>query len=472
MADSYAGLLLQLASTMIISRILSPAEVGIVAIAAVFSMLASMLRDFGVAEFLIQERDLTKEKLAATLALNIIVSWLMAAAMFFGASGAASFYGNAGVAEVMRIQAIGFLLVPFGAVTMAWFRREMNFMPITVCSLAGNVTSFTVSIAMVLHGFGYVSLPWANVASIAVTVVLSAWYRPGNFPRFPSFKGIGHVFRFSKFVSLMYIVGQIGRGAPELIIGRAQGVVAVGIFSRASGLVELFNRTVMRPVWFVCMPYFAKAERSDGSMAAAYAKSVAYTTVMGWPFLALLALAAFPAIRIVYGPQWDAAVPLAQILCAARAIELVHTTSREALLAKGLAKDANWLQLVLVLVLAAGLMLVVPFGLYGAAWGCVAAAAASTALSHHYVATRIGVRTADLLRACVPSATITVLSVAAASLWALLDPPSPQGYLAYGMGATALTVVSWLFAVVALKHPVVRELEPVMRKLMAWRRPA
>lgn len=472
MADSYMGLVLQIASTVVISRVLTPADVGVVAIAAVFSALASMLRDFGVGEFLIQERDLTREKIAATLALNIVVSWLMAAAMFFGAPFAADFYANHGVAEVMRIQAIGFLLVPFGAVTMAWFRREMNLKPVTICSLAGNLTGFVVSITMVLHGYGYVSLAWANVASIAVTVALSVWYRPSTFPRLPSLKGVAHVFHFSKFVSSMYIISQVGKGAPELIIGRVEGVVGVGMFSRANGLMELFNRVILRPVWTVCMPYLAKAEREEGTMAAAYARSVAYTTVVAWPFVALLGLAAFPAIRIVYGPQWDFAVPLAQILCLARAIELVHSTSREALLAKSLAKDANALQIMLVIVYALGLLFVVPFGLYGAAWGSVAASIASTALSQHFIATRLGLGARELARACGPSVTVTAFSVALPTLWALLDPPSASGYLAYGFGATLLTVVSWLVAVHALKHPIAGELAPIKRRLMGWRRQA
>ena len=64
-ADSYFGLVLQIASTMIIARILTPQEIGVFAIAAVFSTLASMFRDFGVAEYLIQERELTSDKIAA-----------------------------------------------------------------------------------------------------------------------------------------------------------------------------------------------------------------------------------------------------------------------------------------------------------------------------------------------------------------------------------------------------------------------
>lgn len=470
LADSYVGLVLQIVSTMIISRVLTPADVGIVAIAMVFSGLASMFRDFGIAEYMIQERELDRDKIAAALSLNIIVSWAMAAVMYVGGPFAAEFYGNPGVSEVMRVQAIAFLLVPFGAVTMAYFRRELNMQPVMICGLAGSVTSFAVAVTMVLQGFGYISMAWANVASVVVTVGLSVLYRPAGFPRWPSLRGVATVFHFSKFVSLMYMIGQIGKGMPELIIGRAEGVVAVAMYSRGNGIVELFNRLIVRPVWLVCMPYYAKSDREGVSIASAYTTSVSYITVVSWPFLAFLALAAFPAIRIMYGPQWDDAVMLAQVLCLARAIDVVHMMSREALLARGLARDANSLQTLIIVAYVLGLMLVFPFGLQGAVWGIVLSALASNVLSQYYASTRLGLAWRDLLRACRSSLYIGALAVAPAALWALVDPVGMHNYVAFGVGGALLTAACWVAAVRWLGHPLFVEIEPLLRRLAVWRR--
>jgi hypothetical protein len=90
-----------------------------------------------------------------------------------------------------------------------------------------------------------------------VTVAAAAWYRPRDFPRLPGLKGLAEVFHFGKFASGVYVFGQLGRGAPEMIIGRARDMVEVAYFSRASGLVEIFNRTVLRAVLPVCLPFFA-----------------------------------------------------------------------------------------------------------------------------------------------------------------------------------------------------------------------
>lgn len=468
-ADSYFGLVLQVASTMIIARILTPQEIGVFAIAAVFSTLASMFRDFGVAEYLIQERELTSDKIAAALALNITVSWAMAAAMFFGAPVVAHFYGYPGVQDVMHVQAIGFLLVPFGAVTMAWFRRELDFRPVMVCNVAGNITAFATSVAMALAGWGTMALAWSTVAAIAVTVALSVWYRPRSFPRWPSLRGMSAVFHFSKFVSLMYIVSQVAKGLPEMIIGRALGAVEVAMFSRGNGLVEMFNRLVMRSVFTVCMPYLAKADREEGVIAPAYVRSVSYLTAVGWPFVTFLGLAAYSAIQIVYGPQWDAAVPIAQVLCLACAVEMVHCLSREALLTRGLAKEANNLQAVLAGVLAAGLLAGVPFGLVGAAWGVAGYTVIGMLVSQWFLSRHIGLRTADLVRGCLPSVSLTALTVAPVAVWAAVQGVGKHNFVVFGVGGGALTVVSWLVAIHLLRHPLVAELEPIKRRLLALR---
>jgi O-antigen/teichoic acid export membrane protein len=465
MASSYLALVLQLASTVIIARVLTPAEIGVFAVAAVFSSVASMLRDFGVAEYMIQERDLTREKVSATLTLNIGVSWLMAGLMFFGGPLAASFYSNAGIQRAMSVMALGFVLVPFGAVTMAYLRREMNFMPQLLCNMAGATTSFLVSVSLALLGFGYMSLAWSMVAGIAATVAVSMFYRPSWFPRWPGLKGTVEIFHFSKFASLIYIVAQLGKGAPELIIGRAQGVAEVAMFSRAGGLVEMFNKLALRPVMSVCMPYFARADREGGSVSEAYLRGVAFVTGVGWPLLAFTGVAAYSAIHVVYGPQWGASVHLAQILCCACAVELVHVMSREVLLSRGCAREANNLQMGLVGLQVAGLSLAIPFGLVGAAYGVALSAAAGVVLSQRALKQAIGLCTRDMFRACRSSLALSLIAVSPAAAWALIEGVHAGNYVRFGLLGSVSTCLLWLLAVRCSAHPLKPEVDRVLHRL-------
>lgn len=467
LADSYLAIPLQLVGTMILSRLLTPEETGVFAVAAVFASFASTFRDFGVAEYLIQEKDLTTEKIRAALSVNIAISWAMGLVLFFSAPFVADFYRSGGVAEVMRVQAVNFFLIPFGAVTMANFRRQLDFRPIFVASLLANLTTFVVATACALQGLAYMSLAWSSLAGVVVTVGISLWFRPTGFPYWPGIRGVRRVIQFGKFASGIYMCGQLGRGAPEMIIGRAQDLVAVALFSRASGLVEIFHRAVLRAVLPVCLPYFAKSSREQGSVVEGYLLSVSCLTAIGWPFLAFVGVVAYSAVRIVYGPQWTASVPLAQILCAAGAIELIHYLGKEALIAVGDVKRSNTLQIGIQGARIAGLLAVIPYGLSGAAWGVLGAAVFGATYSQWSLARAIGLRLEDVLKSCLPGFFIAAMSTTPVAIWVAAEGITESNFLRYALGGGVVTVSIWLWGLRFFQHPLWREAAGLAEGLMS-----
>lgn len=464
-ADSYLSVAMQLVSTVVIARLLTPAETGVFAVAAVFAALASTFRDFGVAEYLIQEKTLTPDKIRSALAANIVVSWLMAALLFFGSAAVARFYRDPGVAEVMHVQSINFLLIPFGAVTMAWFRREMNFRPIFFAGLAANLTGLIVSIACALAGLGYMSLAWGSLSSTIVGVSVSILLRPADFPRWPGLKEIRGVLHFGKHASGIYLFGQIGKSAPEIVIGRALDMPSVGYFSRANGLIEIFHRSVMRAVLPVCLPYFARSNRDSGAIAPGYLVAMSYLTAIAWPFFLFLGILAWAAIRLIYGDQWLLAVPLAQILCAAALVETIHILATEAIIATGRVDRSNALQFGIQGARILGLLAVIPFGLAGAAWGLFAAALFGCGYAQWMLRRSIGLGLGPVLAALRPSAQIALVTVAPLAALVGWLPVDATNYLWYVGGGGIASATLWLFAVKTF-HPVFRkEIDNLARRI-------
>lgn len=452
--DSYVGMAFQLASTVVIARILTPEQTGVFAVAAVFAALASTLRDFGVAEYLIQERALDDDAIRAALAVNIAISWAMALLMLLLAPAAAAFYRSPGVADVMRVQAVNFVFIPFGAVTMAWFRREMDFRPMFVAGLLSSIASFAVATILALRGWGYMSLAWSSLAGVLVTVSVSIWMRPPSLPRWPGLKGIGRVLHFGKFASGIYIFGQAGKGAPEMIVGRAQDMASVGMLSRAFGIVEIFNRLIVRAVVPVCLPYFAKGVRERGTALPGLLIAMSYLTAVGWTFLLFLGLAAFPAVRILYGPQWLEAVPLARILCGAAAVELLYLPAKEALLAVGEVKRANNLQMLTQGLRVLGLLAAVPFGLEGACWGLLAGSGVGALVCHRILARTCGLTFGDAAEAACRSAGGAIIACAPMMLWTLTQRIEESNYVRVAMVGGLVTAVMWPAALRLLRHPL------------------
>jgi len=465
LADSYLGVLLQLASTLIISRILTPTEIGIFSVAAVIAALASTFRDFGVAEYLIQEKDLTTQKIRAAFGANIIVSWLMAILLFASSGFIADFYRQPGVADVMRIQSVSFLLIPFGAVTMACFRRDLNYRPIFIANQISSVVSFIVATAGALAGFGYLSLAWSSLAGIMAVVGVSVYLRPKGAPRLPSFSGLGEVAHFGKHATGIYFLSQIGRSAPDAVIGRVLDMASVAFFSRAYGLIEIFNRTVLRAVEPMCLPYFSQASRLGQEVSVGYLRATGLLTGIGWPFLAYTGLVAFSAIRLLYGPQWLQSIPLAQVLCLVTVLQLPYFLATEVMIANGRIDQSNRLQFYLQTLRVAGVMFVFPYGLIGACWGLVAATLIGAVISQRFLHRTIGLRFTDAVRACVPSALVTLVTVLPALLVTLLIEQTEENYLTFFAGCSVVTGFTWLLALRIFNHPFWIELSTIFARL-------
>ncbi len=461
--DSYVSVVLQLASTVVLARLLTPQETGTFAVAMVFASLASTFRDFGVTEYLIMERQLDDDKLRAAFTVNLAVSWLMATSMFLAAPSVAAFYRSEEILLVMRVLAANFVLIPFGAVAIAWFRREMSFRPIFIINVCANFVQFGVATSLALTGHGVMSLAWASLANVAASVIGSVLMRPKSFPKWPGRRGVAQVLHFGKFASGIYIFGQLGKGAPEMIIGRAQDMAAVGMFSRGAGLVEVFHRLVLRAVMPVCLPYFAQAVREESTPRRGFVRTIALLTGIGWPFLACIGLAAYAAVRLMYGDQWFDAVPLAQILCLVAAVELLYYPAKEALLSMGCARESNRLQMSTQALRAIGLLAVVPWGLKGACWGLLAGTILGAVHSHWELHGRCQITWSDVQTGTIRSLVAALCAAAPLILWLVWRPINADNYLQVAALAALACPLCWAAGLYFFKHPLWAELCGLMR---------
>lgn len=465
LASSYVGVVLQLAGGLVIARLLTPAEIGVFSVAAVFAALATNFRDFGIAEYLIQEQNLTTGKIRAAFAANIVLSWLMAAVLFFASGPIADFYRQDGVATVMQIQSVNFLLIPFGAVTLAYFRRELNYRPMFIAGLLANVASFVVATVAALAGFGYLALAWSSLAGVVVTVAYTISVRPEGLPTWPSLSGLREVVNFGKHAVGIYFVGQLGRSAPEAVIGRALDMASVAFFSRANGLMEIFNRTVLRAAEPICLPYFAQEARAGQRTATGYLKATTLLTGIGWPFFIYIGAIAYSAIRLLYGDQWMPSVPLAQILCVVAILELPYWLAAEVMIAEGRIDQSNKLQFLVQSLRVASLALVFPFGLTGVCWGLALAALGGAFVSHHFLQQIIGLRFPDVVRACIPSAGVSVVATAPSLVVALFVEQSEANYLAVFAGCSLATGAAWLVSLKICHHPFWNEVASLFARM-------
>jgi O-antigen/teichoic acid export membrane protein len=219
---------IQFVVTVVLARLLNPDEVGIYSVTAVMVSIAHLFRDFGVASYLQQEKELTREKVGAAFGVLLTSSWAIAALVFLLSWPAATFYGQEGIRKVMQVMALGFMFIPFGAVTHSLLTRDYRAKEQAYVRVAGTLAYAISAIGFAYMGFSYMSMAWANLINIIVTALAYMPFRPAVMPWLPRFKDWRRVLHFGAGATLGNSLGAINSAIPDVVLGKTQRPIRRG----------------------------------------------------------------------------------------------------------------------------------------------------------------------------------------------------------------------------------------------------
>lgn len=313
--SKYSTFVIYFITTIILARILTPEDIGIYTVASVFIGLGQVLREFGINNYIIQEKDLTAERIRAAFTLNLLFGWGIALVMYFARTPIGNFYENEAVSDVISLLCINFLLVPIGAITYAHIRREMRFKHTMIIQITSTLVSAVVGVSAALAGESYRSLVWSAIAGTLTSVIMTLVFRPPGVLLLPGFREIPHVFTFCRYAGSSTLISHMGNRAPDLIIGKILDMSAVGIYGRAVGAISIFGKVIMEGLAGVMLPRFSKQHRDGGVDKNQYLTLSSSITALAWPFFAVLALLSEPVIYILFGKNWLESAPILSILC-------------------------------------------------------------------------------------------------------------------------------------------------------------
>lgn len=323
------------ANVIIVSRLLAPGEVGIFSVAVSVLGFAHVLREFGVGYYLVQAETVSRQQFRAAFTVAIIASWCIAGVLFAVRGMVATFYGHPGIAEVLLLLAVNFLVLPLGTPVLAMLKRDRQFGRLAWVAIFGSVVQTVVTVGAALAGESYLSMAWGSLVMTLSKMVLLHFMRPGETFVLPAVSGLREVFRFGTATSFSALVGECGRAAPDLIFGRTLGFVDVALFSRGMGVHRMIVDRINTLVRTVHFPTFAADLRSGGRPAEMYVKVTDYLVVVTAPVLVILAVLSEPLILFMFGSQWERSVPIAAILCSASVLTAPYSLYGLSLIAAG-----------------------------------------------------------------------------------------------------------------------------------------
>jgi PST family polysaccharide transporter len=361
--------LITLVGTVVLARILVPADYGLVGMATVVIAFVLVFRDLGTSAAVIQRPALTDEFVSTLFWVNLLFGLVACLTGVLLAPAIAAFYQTSAVEPVMRALSLSLFTASFGIVPAALLSRQLAFRKIALSETGAAATATTVAIVLALRNHGV----WSLVAASLVRTVLESllflalcsWR-----PRF-CFRAdeIRRVYSFSANLTGSQLVNYFARNADKLIIGRYLGSASLGYYQLAYQLMLYPVQSVTGVLARVLFPAFAQVQDDHQRFRPAYLQACVTIATLTFPMMLGLTAVAAPFVEVFFGPKWRPVGTLLAILAPVGMVQSVASTVGGIYMAKGRT------QLMFRVTVAATALIVAAFAL-GSRWGVLGVTAA------------------------------------------------------------------------------------------------
>jgi O-antigen/teichoic acid export membrane protein len=274
----------------------------------------------------------------------------------------------------------------------------------------------------------------------------------------PCLRGYRDVIGFGAYSSSTALINVFYNLAPQFILARALGFEAVGLYSRAIAVTQVFDRLIIQVFNPVIMPAIAAHSRNSRDLKNIYLNSVELLSVVAWPFLSFSALVAAPIVQIWFGPTWAEIVPLIQMLCIASLSLFAACLTYPVLVVAGSVRDTLVSSLIslppsLLVIFVASF-----FGVQAVAASALLTLPFQTIVAVCFIRRRLAMSLVDIARATFKSGIVTACSIAGVLVsMAIIGFGSAEPIVElFSAGMSA--VAGWLLGLVMTKHPLLAQI--------------
>lgn len=315
---------LQFLVLAILSRLITPAEFGLVNIANIITIFAGIFSSIGIGPSLIQRSTLTEDHIRSSFTLTMILGVLLTVVAWLLAPFFSSFFPIAGLTEVTRGLAFLFLINGVGVVARSLNHRNLNFRLKARFGVTSYIVGYGgVGVTLAFLGFGVWALVWASLVQSAVASALYLNASPHAKRPQLNWPALSGLLRFGTGITLGQIFNRVASTADNLVVGATLGATAVGLYGRAYQLMILpstYFGQVLNDVLFTSM---SKVQDKPKTLGIVYRRGVVAIALFVLPLSAFMFVLAPEIIRVLFGDQWDAVVVPFQIF----AVTMIFRTS-------------------------------------------------------------------------------------------------------------------------------------------------
>ena len=445
----------------VLGRLLDPTAFGQFAVLVTIHSAARTLAEFGLPAYLIRGREVTGAMLSGAAGLSLAI----AAALCLAGLGAALLLPAGLLPPAMALALVPLSLAllpgPFAMGAEVRLQRDIDFALIARIGVLRVLADVAVAIVLAAQGFGVTALAWglfAGHASAAGAMLLWAGRARQARPRLGGWRG----FRgFGGRMTVTQLLPDTTEIAVTALVTATLGAATMGLLNRAQTIQKMVDRTLFEGILPVILPAMSAALARGEAPLAIWRRQIDYLAAICWPGFACIAVLADPLVRLLLGPDWEAAVPGVRILALAGLGVPLTKMSQKFFVAAGLVDEFLRVTIVLQAV-RLGLVLAAVQVSFAAV--CLAVTAGVWWKAGHLLAVvrrRFGPSRSDLAGPVLRGAALTAASVAGPLLTLRAGLPAPATLLL----GVPLALAGWGAALLLLRHPLAGELRLALHGL-------
>ena len=370
--------------SILLARILLPAEFGLIGMIAIFLAVGNSLVDGGMSSSLIRTKNPNQTDYSTVFFTNLLVSFVVYFLVFISAPLIANYFQQPLLSSLVRVYCLTFIIRAFSSIQATKLNKEMDFKKQMVINIPSLIFGGIVGVYLAYTGYGVWSIVIMNLLqSVVATIqlwILSKWL--------PSFIYDKECFKthlnFGYKITISGILNTIVKNIYNIIIGRYFSAAQLGFYIRAKSMQELPVINISNALNKVTYPMFASIKDDDVKLKSVYRQLLQVIFFIVAPILMLLIVIAEPLFRFLLTEKWLPSVPYFRILCIAGILAPLTAYNLNILLVKGRSDKFLRLEFLKNVLTVAGVFFAIPFGIYGLLWSLVGIALITFVINAHF----------------------------------------------------------------------------------------
>lgn len=323
----YSGIIISLIITGVLSRLLSPNDFGVVAIATVIIAFFNLFTDMGLSPAIIQHKSLSDYQLADIFSFTTWIGLLLALLFFLASTPISAYYNSPILENICRLLSINLFFASINIVPNALFYKNKLFKHIAIRSLFIQAFIGSLSIAAAFTGAGLYALIITPICSSILMFVISFRKFPQRLKLTLGFDTVRQLFSYSMYQFLFNLINYFSRNLDKLLIGKYMTLTDLGYYEKSYRLMMLPLQNITQVITPVMHPVLSDFQNDIKKLSVSYEGIIRFLALIGFSISILLFFTAKEAVLIIFGVQWIQSVEVFRILTLSVGIQIVLSSS-------------------------------------------------------------------------------------------------------------------------------------------------